>query len=207
MRIWAVLLYLKNDDTMLRMKKISLIAGLILVIGLIVWTVYSKSSNEIKAASFIDQEIGFSIELPEGFVVADKLATATTSSVWFQNASTTATSSVQLVVERFIISPELKKMVTQVGPGPVTQGLIESLWVDMELNIITNERVVIGGVPFVHVHSTYTGKGSKKEVTQHMYFVFTPDYYYRLGVDVYSDEWQQNKDSILAAIETFKLLQ
>jgi hypothetical protein len=200
------LLYLKNGDTMLRMKKISVIAALIILIGLILWAIYPKSSGEIKTTAYIDQEIGFSIELPEGFAVADKLNTATTSSMWFQNASTTATSSVQLVVERFVISPELEKLVKQMGPGPVTQGLIENLWVDLGLNIIANERVTIGGVPFIHVHSTYIGKGSKKEVTQHMYFVFAPDYYYRLGVDVYSEEWEQNKEAILKAVDTFKVL-
>jgi hypothetical protein len=189
------------------MKKTSLIVGFIILIGLIIWAIYPKGAETIKTNSYVDTEIGFSIELPPGFAVADKLNTATTSSTWFQNASTTATSSVQVVVERFVISPELEKLVTQMGPGPVTQGLIENLWVDLGLNILTNERVTIGGVPFVHVHSTYVGKGTKKEVTQHMYFVFAPDYYYRLGVDVYSDEWEQNKEAILKAVNTFKVLE
>ena len=174
---------------------------MIIGLGLIGWVLYSQSSTEVKATPYIDRDISFFIELPAGFVVAEKQNTATTSSTWFHDASTTATSSAQLVVERFTISSELEKMVKQFGPGPVTQGLIENLWLDLELDILTNERITIGGVPFIHIHSTYIGKGSQKEVTQHMYFVFTPEYYYRIGVDVYSDAWEQNKESILRFCE------
>lgn len=186
---------------------IKIAAALLLVLVILVYVGLSSQSSRVLNA-YEDKEIGFSIDLPKGWEVASKEVSNTVSSTWFNVASSSNASvpSVQFAVERFKRTPDMNKIIGNFGTGPFVQGLIESLWVDLGLDIKKNESVKIGDKSFVHIYSTYVGKGTKKEVTQHMYFIFTDLYYYRIGVDVYTDDWAKIGEEILKSVQTFKIL-
>ncbi len=191
----------------MKLFNIKIAAALLLVLVILVYVGLSASSSEI-FNTYEDKEIGFSIDLPKGWEVASKEISDTVSSTWFKESSfgNASTTSFQFAVERFKRTPDMNKIIDKFGTGPFVQGLIESLWVDLGLDIKKNETVKIGNKTFVHIYSTYVGKGSKKEVTQHMYFVFTDLYYYRIGVDVYTDDWAKVGENILKSVQTFKIL-
>ncbi|MEK7646213.1 MAG: hypothetical protein AAB381_00770 [Patescibacteria group bacterium] len=185
--------------------KLLVIAGMF-IIGAGIYAYVSSSSMHLQEVPYTDHALNFSIRLPEGWQVRATENSAKVSSIWFYNASSTATTSASMAIERFIRTPETNKTIKMFGDEAFTQGLIESLWVDLDLNILKNERMMIGDAPVIHIHSTYEGKGTKREVTQHMYFTFIDNYYYRIGIDVYSDISVQEKDILVDSVNTFRIL-
>jgi hypothetical protein len=185
--------------------KIGIIAAVLVIAGGS-YAVFQNRAPELQDSPYIDSSAQFSIVLPQGWAVLEKENSTTSASTWFHNASSTDAGNVRLAVERFERTAAMEKIIGSFGTEAFTQGLIESLWVDLDLNIVKNEKVTIGGIPFIHIHSSYVGKETQKEVTQHMYFAFTDTHYYRIGIDAYTDVWKKNNSELLASIETFKIL-
>jgi hypothetical protein len=182
--------------------------GIVLIVILATLGYFGFATQQAKDVSaYTDNEASFTIDLPQGWAVFSKEVSESVSSTWFQSASSTnATSSIQLAIERFKRTSDMNKTIKTFGTGPFTQGLIESLWVDLGLDIKKNEIVKIGDESFVHIHSTYVGKDTKREVTQHMFFIFTDLYYYRIGVDAYTDVWKKYQGDVMKSVYTFKVL-
>lgn len=196
-------------------KKIIIIAAVLVIIGVTGFSAKQKqpaetgtlaqavatSSSVNEVRPYVDQSAKFSLNLPKGWSMDDKKTSTTTSNIWFRNASST------IVITRHVRTAETNKHIEKLGPGGLLDTIINNIVFGLnQYNLVSTQSIVINGVPYRQVISTYVGSKTKRQATQHLYATIAKDAYYLIGIDVYSDEWQSKKDAILQSINTLKLL-
>lgn len=155
----------------------------------------------VQPVPYIDKIARFSLNLPNGWSESDKKVSSTTSNIWFKNASSS------IVLTRHIRTAETEKNISNLGPGGLIDGIVNSIVSGLnQYNLVSTKSMSINGVPYRQVISTYVGVKSKKQATQYLYVTLAKDAYYLIGIDVYSDVWEKEKDAIMQSINTLKLL-
>lgn len=155
----------------------------------------------VQPVPYVDQTAKFSLNLPKGWSENDKKISSTTSNTWFAGASST------MVVTRHARTAETEALLTKLGPGGLIDTIVNNIVSGLnQYNLVSTKSMSVNGVPYRQVISTYVGVKSKKQATQYLYVTLAKDAYYLIGIDVYSDVWEKNKDAIMQSVNTLKLL-
>lgn len=162
------------------------------------------------SSPYVDTAAQFSIQLPRNWVVRDSVYATTTSTVRFsasQKSRGVGDDSVRIVVTRFEKTPAVSIAMKEY----LEEGFLQQIVNDVKLGLnkyteTSNGTTTIQGVLYHRIVGSYVGIQSQKRVIQELYITLTPEAYYLVGVDVYADLWDENKRSVLDAINTLTLL-
>ncbi len=143
----------------------------------------------------------FSLILPAGWSQVDKANSTTTSNVWFANASST------LVVSRYARTENTERKIEELGSGGFIDVIVNNTVSGFnKYKLVSTKNIIINGVSYRHVVSTYVGTKSQREVTQNLYITLTKDAYYLIGADIYTSRLPLDGEALIRSIGTLKLL-
>jgi hypothetical protein len=154
----------------------------------------------LQAERYIDENTKFSIYLPENWTKTRTDYGSSTSQVWFKNGSST------ILVSRFQKTTVMDSMIERLGSEGFLKNMTDLMASSTNLKDQTYSKVSLNGVEFLKMTGTYTGKITKRPATQYIYVALTPDAYYRIGADAYTDTWTEQGTAIRQSVASFKII-
>jgi len=183
---------------------------LVLIAAVFIGIRFQKANGDpLQQQAYSDQKMGYSIRLPKQWGVFDNQVSTSSSQTWFFSSSTSELATgAKMSVAKFRRGPEVEGFLKYFGEEEFLVSTVETLASQVDnFATTTKDQITINGQRYFHVASTYTGRQSKKQVVQNVYLLLTDNAYYAVGVDAYAEVWPSIKDSVLASINTFTLLQ
>jgi hypothetical protein len=179
------------------MKKNIITVFIIIVALVIVGLVKFINTSRV----YNDATDNFSVELPRSWKVVDSLYSTTTTNVQFSNGSST------IAIKRFDRTESVERAIAFMGEKEFLVFLIDQLREDIKgYEVVATSTIQIGSFNFLKVSGKYIGQKTQKEVIQNAYIILNTKDYYIIGVDVYTDVWVNEQDSIFKIINSFKVL-
>lgn len=161
----------------------------------------NKNTSLLQQSLYTDIDSRFSIHLPSGWSLSGKENSTTTITSRFSNASST------MFVSKYPRSKEIEGVIEKLGPGGLLDIIVNNIASGLnQYKLISTQSTNINGTTYRQVISTYVGIKTKKQITQYIYLTLQKDSYYLIGIDVYSDIWDKNKEPILESMNSFKLI-
>jgi hypothetical protein len=172
-----------------------------ILIALVLSAIVFKVVREKVFVTYTDQVSKFSIDLPRDWTLRDKTNSTATTSTQFGNDSMT------IVVKRFSRTEITEQALRFMGEDEFMNFLTDQLREDIDgYVVVATSSEMINNISYFTINGSYTGKQSKKEVTQKTYIHINKEAYYIIGIDVYKDIWEKNMGEINKIILTLKLL-
>lgn len=176
----------------------------IVLLGLIIKINFYNTKNNIE---YVDSVSGYSIILPEKWIVKESDISTSTSNTWFYDSSDLRTdNSIRMSVSKFQRTDKMNEVISNFGTSTFVEAIVNGLRSDSNLySTVSTSSIRSNGKEFYQTISKYTGSKSKKEVIQYIHLILIGKAYYLIGVDSYTDVWEKNKEKLLNSVQTFKL--
>ena len=180
-----------------------------------------KQKPILQSSSYSDPVWGFSINLPTQWDVTTKLNSASSDKyqVSIHSANDTSNSpDPELLIARADMTrtelsdysqvQAIKDILTNQGMDAFVNFLVDNTIKNQhnDYNVISTAKKTINGIVFYEIHGNFLGDTSKRPVDDYNFITATPQVFYILNLEGYSDTatWSQQRDAILQSIAPFK---